>query len=325
MYVRSLRILGLAALPEFHTDALGRQVTIRGPSRQATAIGDGLSLIFAALSESGLRQLLVRWGVAHNPADIEVEKEGTPIQATWSNKKVAASLVADHTQRKIQADAELVLDPPLCTELRALAAREPRLAVGLGADQSVKISVSAFFGQSWDVMSISVQSLIVGGERFATIQSERSPWLNWLLDALGHRFISHDESSGHAEQALAFLTSADEQEHRAYQHWATRMNVHYPHNRVAKHGEEEAIFIADDRPLSRWGPEAMRLAEQMGTATLQGADVMWLGEHRPELDTITEGDQAPLEQLWVVHPEGTIDPTQKPTRRSVLAFGESEE
>jgi len=325
MYVRSLRILGLADLPEFHTSDLGRQVSIRGPSRQATAVGDGLSLIFAALSEEALRQLLFRWELAHDPSEIEVEKEGTPIQATWSNKKVAPSLVADHTHRKIQAEAELVLDPPLSTELRAHASREPRLAVGLGADQSIKISVSAFLGQSWDVMSISVQSLVVGEERFATAQSERAPWLNWLLETLGRRFISHDETSGHAEHALSLLTSADPQEHRAYQQWTERMSAHYPHSRVAKLGEESGVFIAEDQPLSRWGPTAMRLAEQLGTATLRKADVMWLGEHTPELDAITEGDQAPLEQLWVVHRDGAIDPTQKPHRRTVLAFGESEE
>ena len=325
MYVRSLHILGLADLPEFHSEGLGRQVSIKGPSRQATAIGDGLSLLFAALSEEGMQRLLMRWGLCRDPSETEIEKEGTPIQATWSDRKLAESLAADHTHRKIQVDAELVLDPPLCTELRARAAREPRLAVGLGADQTVKISVSAFFGQSWDVMSISVQSLVIGGERFATTHAERHPWLNWLLQTLWQRFISHDETHLHAENALSCLLSPNESDHRSYQQWASLMESRCPQSRVAKHGSGAAIFMSGDRPMSRWGPEAIRLAEQLTSATLNRADVMWLGESGTEISGLTEVDGAPLEQLWVVHESGSVDPNQSTKRRTVLSFGDQEE
>jgi len=325
MYVRSLRILGLADLPEFNASDLGRQVTIKGPSREATAVGDGLSLLFAALSEDGLQRLLVRWGLIQSHGDAEIEKEGTPIQAIWSDKRLAESLVSDHTYRKIQVEAELVLDPPLCTELRSHAAREPRLAVGIGADQTVQIGVSAFFGQSWDVMSISVQSLVIGGERFATASAERTAWLNWLLDALGERFISHDETDQHAESALASMTSANEGEHRAYQHWEVLMGARYPKSRVARHGDKGAVFLAEDRPLGRWGPEALRLAQQLTSASLCGADVMWLGEDGQDLTALTEGENASLEQLWIVSSTGTVNPSQTSGRRSILSFGESEE
>ena len=317
--------MGLADLPEFHASDLGRQVSIQGPSRQATAIGDGLSIVFAALSESGLQRLLLRWGLTDHKEEIDVEKEGTPVQATWPDRTLAQSLVDDHTQRKIQVEAELVLDPPLCTELRSHAAREPRLAVGLGANQTVKIVVSAFFGQSWDVMSISVHSLIIGEERFATSTAERSPWLTWLLRTIGQRFISHDETTDHAIQTLSKLTSAHEGDHRAYQRWRELMSTQYPASRAAKHGTEDAMFIADDRPLDRWGPQAIRLAKQLASATLNGADVMWIGEKGEASNDLTSGDDAPLEQLWTVHPSGTINPCQSSEKRSILQFGESEE
>ena len=325
MYVRSLRILGLADLPEFHASDLGRRVSIQGPSRQSTAVGDGLSLLFAALSEDGLQQLLLRWGLIQARADAEVEVEGTPIQAMWPDRRLAESLVSDHTHRKVEVEAELALDPPLCTELRRHAAREPRLAVSLGADQTVTIRVSAFFGQSWDVISISVQSIVIGGERFATTSAERAGWLNWLLVEIGRRFISHDETTQHAEVALACMISAKEGDHQAYQRWAQLMNARYPQSRVAKHGDSGALFLAEDRPLSRWGPEAIRTAQQLTSASLCGADIMWIGEEGQGLPSLTEGDDASLEQIWTVSRTGQVNPTQTSERRSILSFGDSEE
>ena len=131
MYVRSLSIHGLADLPSFRAEDLGRQVVITGPSPAASAVGDGLALFFSALSERALSHLLLRWGLIQAPAEAEIAMEGVPIQATWTDRRIAKSIVADHGSRTVRARAELLLDPPMSTNLRNHAAREPRLAVGL--------------------------------------------------------------------------------------------------------------------------------------------------------------------------------------------------
>ena len=58
---------------------------------------------------------------------------------------------------------------------------------------------------------------------------------------------------------------------------------------------------------------------------MMGADVMWLGTSEGELSVLTEGDESPLEQVWTVTPDGTINPTRQENVRSVLPFGFAEE
>lgn len=325
MYVRSLSINGLADLPSFRADELGRQVSIRGYGPAASAVGDGLALIFAALSERALCHLLLRWGLVQAPAEAEVTVEGLPVQATWSDRRLAKSIVSDHGSRTVRARAEVLLDPPLATRLRSHAAREPRLAVGLDGAPTVNIEVSAFFGASWDVLSISVQSVIIGGERFPIATNERAPWMSWLLKTLGERFVSHDETREFASKALASLISPAADRHAPTRQWQKLAPVHLGHVRVAQLDSGRAIFLSDDRPLSRHGATAVRTLEQSVTATMMGADVMWLGAPEGELERLTEGDESPLEQLWTVSSEGSIDPAKQDTVRSILPFGSAEE
>ena len=166
MYVRSLSINGLADLPSFRADDMGRQVRVKGPSPAASAVGDGLALVFAALSERALCHLLLRWGLIQTAAEADISVEGLPVQATWSDRRLAKSIVAEQGNRTVRARAEVLLDPPMSTNLRGHAAREPRLAVGLDGAPTVAIEVSAFFGASWDVLSISVQSSSSVGSAF---------------------------------------------------------------------------------------------------------------------------------------------------------------
>ena len=325
MYVRSLSIHGLADLPSFRAEDLGRQVVITGPSPAASAVGDGLALVFSALSERALSQLLLRWGLIQAPAEAEIAVEGVPVQATWTDRRLAKSIVADHGSRTVRARAELLLDPPMSTNLRNHAAREPRLAVGLEGAPVVSIEVSAFFGVSWDVLSISVQSVVIGGERFPVATNERAPWLSWLLKTLGERFVSHDETQDHAAKALSALVSPSPERHAPVSMWERLTPASLGRVRVAQLDSGRAVFLGDDRPLARHGAQAVRVVEQSVSATMMGADVMWLGTPEGPLSVLTEDDESPLEQVWTVTPDGTINPTRQENVRSVLPFGFAEE
>ena len=81
MYLRSVTIHGLSDLPHFTIDGLGRTVTIRGPSPASSAVGDGLGVLFGAMNESVLRQLLVGWGLIRQEDEAEIETEPLPAQA----------------------------------------------------------------------------------------------------------------------------------------------------------------------------------------------------------------------------------------------------
>ena len=325
MYVRSLSIQGLSDLSLFSVDSLGRMVRVKGPSLAATAVGDGLALAFAALSEDVLRRLLCRWGLVRTPEDAEIEGDDLPSQAIWKDRRIAKTLVADHTQRRISTRIEILLDPLLCADLRAQAGREPRLSLSLGAEHTLTLEVSAFFGASWDVMSISIQSLIIGSERFATSSSERAPWLTRLLKTLGERYTSHDESTGHAQTALSAMVSPESEAYDRYLLWSAFLAAKHGQVRVAQNDDGRPLFMLGERPLARHGPAALAEAERAVTATLSGADIMWLSDSDGDCDALIEGDASPLEQVWSVSNSGEIDPEAKSSPSSVLQFGAVEE
>jgi hypothetical protein len=321
MYIRSLTIQGLADLPRLSLENLERRVCIKGPSLAATAVGDGVALAFSALSERALRQLLSRWGLTGPAEEPDIAVEGTPIQATWSDRQLAQGIVADHTKRKIQVRVEILLDPLLCAELREHSAREPRLALALGEEHSLDLEVSAFFGASWDVLSISIQSVVISGERYPTSGAERAPWMSRLLHTLGERFVSHDESLNHAELALHCLTSPRSDLHEQYTRWVEMMSADFGLVRVAHGAHGTAIFMANNRPLARHGADAIYQARWAVSAAMSGADIMWMGSHNARADQLVDGDASPLEQLWTIQADGEIDPHPEGGPRSILPMG----
>jgi hypothetical protein len=325
MYVRSLAIEGLSDLPRFKADSLGREVVIHGPSPAASAVGDGLSLLFGALNESVLRSLLQRWGLAQAGEDVEIESTPLPIQASWADRLGARALITDTTRRRIHVAADIELDPLMAADLRAAAGGEPRLAVGLSSAPLVHVAVSAFFAASWDVLSISVQAVVIGGERFPSQGPERAAWLTRLLQRLGERYTSHDESALHAERTLAAMVSAAPSEHKNYCRWSSLVETCADNVRPAQRGESGALLLAEDRPITRLGSKTVRKIHVATTATLSGADVLWMGQPDPWETQLTSADDAPLEQLWSVAEDGDINPSNASPPRSVLRFEASEE
>jgi len=321
MYLSSLTIRGLSDLPSFAAEGLGRMVVIDGPSPAAAAVGDGLNLLFAALNEDALSALLRRWGLIRTGEDAEIAADPLPTQATWSDRFVASTIVSDAVNRRIQVTADIRLDPLLNADLRTAAAGEPRLGLGLGSDASVRIEVSAFFAQSWDVLSLSVQSVVIGGERFPCASKERSTWMTRLLKELGRRFINHDQSEHHANEVFSAMVSPVAERHHGFLRFTNLVGDVRP----ASLPDGSTILLAGDRPLNRHGPAQTRAMHAAASATLHNADIMWLGESDPWNEALTESDDAPLEQLWSVAPDGSISADSGPKDRGVLAFGATEE
>ena len=329
MYVRGIAINGLADLPRFSVSGLGRQVTVKGPSVAASAIGDGLSLGFAALSKTALEQLLVRWGLT-SPGEIaDIEADPLPFQATWSDTNSAKGLCADRQKRKLSVQLDIELDPPLTADLRALAARDPRVGIGLSESPTpiISIEVSAYFGSSWDVLSLSIQSVLLGDERFTGAATERPKWLTRLLAELGSRFVSHDEARLHGERTMAAMTSRHAEDYGRFQEWQQCLQADLGLVRPVPSTNETVTLLAQNRPIHRFGPLAQRRVHLATTAFLSGADIMWTGEHDEWASRFVEGDGTALEQLWTVGAHGEIDPDSQPQPqpRTVLSFGSDEE
>ncbi len=321
MYLRSLTIHGLSDLPHFTIDGLGRTVTIRGPSPASSAVGDGLGVLFGAMNESVLRQLLVGWGLIRQEDEAEIETEPLPTQATWADRDRAKTVVSDLANRRIRVAADVALDPPMAAALRKAAATEPRLGPALTESPIVHVEVSAYFGGSWDVLSISIQSVVIGSERFPCSGKERAPWLTALLQQLGQRFARHDDGAPHAQLALKQMTSALESDYEGFRRFTEVVGAVRP----VANGEGTAEFVHDHRPIRRLGAARVRAIHAAATATLRNVDIVWLDDADPWSATLTESDRAPLEQLWTVGVDGVDPGAFSGGHRDILRFGAGEE
>jgi hypothetical protein len=321
MYVHGLSITGLADLPSVSLSDLGRRVSVKGPTPAAMAIGDGLTLAFSALSPHILERLLCHWGLSSPGSSLEIDADPLPTQAVWEDRTLAKSIVADPRSRKIQVQVSLALDPPLFSDLRALAPREPRLGMALGAGPMVTLEISAFFAASWDAISLSIQSFSLGEERFPSHGPERPAWLTVFLQKLGQRFWMHDVTEQTAKRALEMMLSKEPEPYERYRAWQSSLSPDFGCVRPAYGVENEPILLSENRPMSRYGVSGMNRVQLASSIFLSNTDVLWLGTEERWADQFVKGDGSPLEQLWTVGPEGNIDPVQPQGPRSVLSFG----
>ena len=326
MYVHGLTISGFADLGSFRASGLERVVQVRGPSPAATAVGDGLSLAFAALSETGLATLLQRWGLTQPDEAIDIETNPLPMQATWSNRTMAQALVADPADRRLHAEIALILDPPLFAQLGALGARDPRLATALGDRPLIRWGVSAFFGASWDVLSIGLQSFHVGKQPFPTTSQDRPRWLTDFLLEVGTRYWCHKPDIDTAQAAMDAMTSLDKAQHAGFANWQEALEPDFGTVRPATGVADKPILLADDLPIRRYGQHGSERTSMAASIFLSGADVLWAGHSNAWIEEFTEGDRSPLEQVWRIDEDGSLDPAaDKKEARSVLAFSADEE
>jgi len=305
-----------------HLSDLDRVVRIQGPSPAATAVGDGLALAFSALSEAGLRATLHRWGLLQAGEDVEVQTNPLPVQAAWEDRQMAPFLVADASERRIQVKVELIPDPPLFAELRALGAKAPRLATALGADPVLQLDVSAFFAASWDVLSLAVQSFSVASERFPTTGKERPEWLTGLLLTMGNRFWHHQPVGEAAAVAMSAMTSANEQAHKDFLGWQQSLKEDLGTVRPVRGPAGSPVLLADEQPMRRFGRFGNDRTELSASVFFSGADILWAGLTDAWVEGFVHGDHSALEQVWRIDPNGSIDPhaTSETAARSVLSF-----
>lgn len=320
MYVHGLSITGLSDLPSVTLTDLGRRVSVKGPSPAAMAIGDGLALAFSALSSTALQQLLCHWGLTPPGSSAEIDADPLPTQAVWEDRTLAKRIVSDPRTRKIQVKVTLALDPPLFSDLRALAPREPRLGLALGSGPMVTLEVSAFFAASWDAISLSIQSFSLGEERFPSHGPERPTWLTLFLKKLGERFWMHDANEQTAKRALEMMLSREAEPYERYCAWQHSLSSDFGCVRPAYGVENTPILLADNRPMSRFGMFGKNRVQLASSIFLSNTDVLWLETEGGWADAFIEGDGSPLEQLWTVSPTGNIDPVQPQGPRSVLSF-----
>ena len=313
MFITDVQIEGLADAPSLSLSELDREVRIAGPDPASTALGDGIALVFAALSEPHCAALLQHWGLL-GPEEIpDILADPFPAQASWSDSIAARSLIDDPDRRSITVSITLELDPILFRTLRAQSVRHPRLVTALSGGLNLRLTVGALLATSFDALALSLQSVHIGNESFPTLPRERPSWLTRLLRQLGDRFHRHTPRSDLAAQVMAAATSR--QHHHRYQAWQAAM-AHLGMARVAHGPGGVPELLIDERPLWRHGEAGRRAADLAASIHLTGADILWAETSNSELAKGIEASA--LEQVWWVGTEdgAVIRPTPRQVRRA---------
>ena len=303
MFITAVSVRGFADLAHFDLSSLERIVHLRGPDPSCTALGDAIELAFAALSEARLKRLLNRWNLLAPGEDPQISGDPFPEQATWTDTQSARALLPPGPDRHIQVELEIECDPILYGELRAESAREPRLVIGLSDGGRITLGVSALFATSFDALAIHLQRFEIGGQSFPLHGSDRPTWITRFLRLLVRRFHRFDPYEPVARSALNAAISRDQ--FTNYQSWQSSLGK-LGTLRAAEGAGGQALILLNEQPIARWGRERLEDA-RLGAAThLFGADVLWAETTQSHLDNAVEGDHSPLEQVFRVHPKGTI-------------------
>ncbi|NOY24571.1 MAG: hypothetical protein GXP62_01735 [Oligoflexia bacterium] len=308
MYITAIEIKGMRDLPHLSLHDLDRVVRVAGPTPAATALGDGLELFFAAFSAQALERFLRRVELLQPEEAPEIIGDPHPVQASWQDRK-AAEMQVTQGQRSRIVTVELRLDPPLFRTLSDQAAREPRMVAALASGGTVRITVGALLATSMDALSLTLTGFQVGDKRFATAEGERPAWLKNFLLALTHRFHRADERPAEAlaQQVTELALSRDR--HADFLGWQHTLADSIGLVRPALGPGGQPTLVADDLPLRRHGPVALRRARLAADAWLDPCDVLWVDDGPAWIDDAVAGDDSPLEQVFRVCADGTIDPT----------------
>ena len=317
MLVESVDVVGMADLPTFSSGELGRVSHFKGPDPGSVALGDAVELFFGALAPQHLHSLLARWGLLEPDEDPDIIADPFPDQVRWSTPAVGPDFVADPQQRAITVTVTVRLDPPLFRELRAQAARHPRLITALSGGPLVTVTVGALFANTFDALALSINDARIGDERFPTLASERPAWLTRLLIAIGGRFHRYSPGTSAAKWALGALSSREQ--HGAYTAWQAALADRLGPVRAVEGATGGAMLLAGERPLWRWGERGWKTAALAAAVYLSGADVVWAESEDPLLaDGIERGA---LEQVVLVGPGGSQTIASPPdTRKKATAF-----
>ncbi|MFT5684159.1 MAG: hypothetical protein ACI8RZ_005100 [Myxococcota bacterium] len=295
MFISGVQIDGLADCPSLILTDLDRVIRVAGPDPASTALGDGIALVFAALSEPHCVALLQHWDLLGPEESADILSDPFPAQASWTDRIAARALVDDPDRRSITATLSVELDPLLFRELREQSVRHPRLITALSSGLTVRITVGALFATSFDALALSLQSVHIGTESFPTLPRERPDWLTRLLRQIGDRFHRHAPREDLAETIMAVATSREH--HRRYQAWQAAMS-RLGVARVARGPGGAAQILVDERPLRRFGVAGLNTAALAAAIHLNDTDILWAETADPLLEQSI--DDGALEQVWWV-------------------------
>jgi hypothetical protein len=311
MYVSAIRIEGLRDADGFELSDLGSVVTLpAGP--QGGAVADALVLVGATLQAAQTRAAVTALGFA-GPWDVEVwEEDGLPVQVVWKDAGAVHPWLAEHT-RQVTIDVELALDPPMFGRLRELAVRDPRLVSGL-ADQGITLKLGWLLTSDLTAAAPSVLSVAIGSVRFSAVGSDRPPWLVELV-ALVAKKIARVPWEGSTEELAARLhdasTSPLTEVRAAWRRLATAMGAPpfgFGEAQLVSSGRSNTpVAVAFGPELRRaraFGPSAQHALHLAEAVLLNAPDVLVVddpgGDLREWLIAHTTGDEATLEQVWLI-------------------------
>lgn len=306
MYIREIHVQGFRDLPEGRLQGLDRVVHLRGPSPATTALADAVELVFATLSHDGVHRLVQRWELASQDAPPEVIGDDFPEAVDGVDPLTAQALLhPDNNRRTLQATVLLALDPPLHGHIRSLAARHPAVLLALAEDPTLSITATALFTRSLDHVSLALDRVAIGRHQLALHTTDKPTWVPRLLRDLSRRFHRHSAQDNLIE-ALADAALGRDRFDR-YVAWQGTLGDGAPRLRVASGPGGHPMLLADELPLRRLGSPTLERVQLAAAVHLSGADVLWAQSADPVLLQAIEGDSSPLEQVFAVSSEGTIE------------------
>ncbi|MEQ1501873.1 MAG: hypothetical protein ABMB14_06565 [Myxococcota bacterium] len=306
MYLTQLELEGLRGAEHAVVASPGRSVEVPA-GLPGCAIADAIDLLAAGLDRSRLAAVAARLGWSR--PSTAVVGVGDEAELQDLHPPGVGSVIADGV-RAITVDATLALDPPLFGRLREHAIRDPRMVTALGQDPQVRVKVGWLFNRDRTSVHPSVLVVRIGQVGFETHGKERPQWVPELLAELGTRFRRvdpHEPLEALAARLLSAQLSPDPARRagvaRAFAAVA-EAPFSLPAPGLVQAGDRlEVVFGADlvrARQLGRRAIDALRIAE---AAFVVRPDVLVVDEPmgpevRAWLAACTEGDLAPVEQVW---------------------------
>jgi len=303
MYVTGLRIEGLKGAPAALW-GLSRVAPL--PAHPAAvAVADALTLLHGGL-HADYADAVGPLGWATGP--IERWTEGEDVEVRGLNAEAVSGFIDGGS---VVVDVDLHLDPPLFGRLRNEAIRDPRVVTALGQSPTLSVKVGWLLSADRTMVAPSVLGVRVGQVAFDPRGKERPTWLPALLRDLGTRF--HRTGLQRSEEVvtarlLAAAQSVDPEERAGFRAVAAALAAPpfaLPAlDFVRVDGKAYLAFGSElwrGRQLGRAAIDAVRWATG---AWLERPDVLIVDEVVPEpvhawLTALPEGENAPVEQVWV--------------------------